>query len=205
MTNPETFGVLLRVSALDQKHASQLEAINEWLKGQGLDPSAVKWYEEKESGRKMNRAGLDRLKADIFAGRIKTVVVYKVDRLARRLKEGLNLLCDWTEQGVRFVSVTQQIDLSGAVGRMLAAVLLGLSEIEWEYRRERQVAGIKVAKKAGIYKGRVKGTTKAKPERIRELKDKGNTPPEIAAALGVSVRTVFRYLEPVPSKFSPSR
>lgn len=195
MARPEdAVGVLVRVSALDQKHDSQLEPIREWLRNQGLEPEACKWYGEKESGRKMERLGLDRLNADINAGHIKTVVVYKVDRLARRLKDGLNLLCDWTERGVRFVSVTQQIDLSGAVGRMMAAVLLGLSEIEWEYRRERQVDGIAAAKRQGVYKGRKAGTTKARPERIRELRKQGLQAPEIAQALGISARTVFRHL-----------
>ncbi len=122
------------------------------------------------------------------------MVVYKIDRLARRMKDGLKLLCDWTEQGVRFVSVTQQIDLSGAVGRMMAAVLLGLSEIEWEYRRDRQELGITVAKREGVYMGRKPGTTKKPPARIRELRDKGLQAPEIAEALGVSVRTVWRHL-----------
>lgn len=191
---PDQTAVLLRVSALDQKHDSQREVIQDWLVGQGLDPEAVRWYVEKESGRKMSREALDRLRADIFAGRVKTVVVYKVDRLARRLKDGLNLLCDWTEQGVRFVAVTQQIDLSGAVGRMLAAVLLGLAEIEWEYRRERQVAGISAAKKSGVYRGRKPGTNKKPPARIRELRDKGLRAAEIAEALGISVRTVWRHL-----------
>jgi DNA invertase Pin-like site-specific DNA recombinase len=49
--------------------------------------------------------------------------------------------------------LTQQIDLNGAVGRMIAALLLGLAEIEMEYRAERQAAGIEVAKRKGVYRG----------------------------------------------------
>ena len=89
----------------------------------------------------------------------------EVGSLESRLKDGVNLLCDWCEKGLRIVVVTQQIDLSGPVGRMMAAVLLGLAEIELEYRAERQAAGIAVAKKKGIYKGRATGTTKAQPQR----------------------------------------
>ena len=84
--------------------------------------------------------------ADNFAGHVKTVVVFRVDRIARRLREGLDLLCDWCERGVRVVSVTQQVDVSGTMGRMVAALMLGLAEIEWEYRRDRQAAGIAVAR-----------------------------------------------------------
>ena len=99
----------------------------------------------------------------IFDGTIKTVVVWKLDRISRRLKDGINLLADWCERGVRVVSITQQIDLSGPVGRMVASVMFGLAEIELEYRRERQHAGIAVAKTRGVYRGRQKGTTKSKP------------------------------------------
>ena len=101
---------------------------------------------------------------DIFAGKVGTVVVWKLDRLSRRLRDGVNLLADWCERGLKIVVVTQQIELNGAVGRMIAALLLGLAEIELEYRAERQAAGIEVAKKKGIYKGRKKGTTKGEPE-----------------------------------------
>jgi DNA invertase Pin-like site-specific DNA recombinase len=90
--------------------------------------------------------------------------------------------------------VTQQIDLSGPVGRMVASVLFGLAEIEWEYRRERQAAGIAVAKAQGVYHGRQQGTTKALPQRAATLRQRGLTVLEIATALGVSERTVFRYL-----------
>ena len=113
----------------------------------------------------------------------------------RRLRDGVNLLADWCERGLKIVVVTQQIELNGPVGRMIAAVMLGLAEIELEYRRERQAAGIQVAKKKGSYKGRKKGTTKSKPDRAKELRDKGLKVAEIAQALGVSERTAFRYLD----------
>jgi len=97
-----------------------------------------------------------------------------------------------TPGAISVVSVTQQIDLCGAVGRMVASEMFGLAEIE--YRRERQAAGIRVARKEGVYTGRQKGTTKGKPERTRALKNQGLTVAEIANAMAVSNRTVFRYL-----------
>src|SRR5712692_10746086 len=117
-----------------------------------------------------------------------TVVVWKLDRLARRQQDGINLLADWCAHNVRVVAVTQQIDLSGPVGRMVASVLFGLAEIEWEYRRERQAAGIAVAKARGVYHGRQKGTTKAQPQRAVTLRQWGLTMLEIATASGVSER-----------------
>jgi DNA invertase Pin-like site-specific DNA recombinase len=92
------------------------------------------------------------------------------------------------------VSVTQQIDFNGAVGKLLAAVLLGIAEMEQETRRERQAAGIAVARKAGKYWGRKTGTTKAKPERAMALRKQGLSVEEIAKSLGVSRNTVFVYL-----------
>ena len=90
--------------------------------------------------------------------------------------------------------ITQQLDLSGAVGRLVASVLFGLAEIEQVYRRERQMAGIAVAKRHGRYRGRVKGTTKAQPARARLLAARGCTVAEIGQALQISPRTVARYL-----------
>jgi DNA invertase Pin-like site-specific DNA recombinase len=121
-------------------------------------------------------------------------VVWKLDRLSRRVREGVTLLADWCERGVRIIAITQQLDLSGTVGRLVASVLFGLAEIEQEYRRERQAAGIAIAKRHGVYRGRRKGTTKTNPARANLLRLRGLTIPEIARALSVSPRTAFRYL-----------
>lgn len=165
-----------------------------FIKGHSVKPSAVHWFEDKESGTTLRRPAFDELQRAIFAGRVKTIVVWKLDRLSRRQRDGINLLAEWCERGVRVVSVTQQIDLTGAVGRMVAAVMFGLAEIEMEYRRERQAAGIAVAKRRGAYTGRKAGTTKGDPARARHLRDRGLTVPEIATAMGIGGRTSFRYL-----------
>jgi DNA invertase Pin-like site-specific DNA recombinase len=81
---------------------------------------------------------------------------------------------------------------------MVASVLFGLAEIEAEYRRERQAAGIAVAKRNGVYRGRQQGTSKAQPTRAQTLRARGLTIPEIAQALGLSPRTTFRYLAAAP-------
>jgi DNA invertase Pin-like site-specific DNA recombinase len=183
-----------RVSTSRQKDDGQRAEIGRWLSAHGIDADRVNWYSDKETGTTLRRSEFERLQADVFAGRVKTIVLWKLDRLSRRLKDGINVLADWCERGVKVVVVTQQIELSGSVGRMIAALLLGLAEIEHEFRRERQTAGIAVAKRKGVYKGRQPGTTKAKPTRARELREKGLTAPEIAQAMGTSVRTVWRYL-----------
>ena len=194
-TNPaESVACYCRVSTRQQKTDSQKAEIQRWLKGHGLNPKSVQWFEDHESGKSIQRPAFEQLQQAIFSGQIKTVVVWKLDRLSRRLKDGINVLADWCEQGVRIVSVTQQIDLTGPVGRMVASVMFGLAEIELEYRRERQAAGIRVARTRGIYQGRKSGTTKAIPKRALELRNRGLKIPEIANALNVSERSVFRYL-----------
>jgi len=75
------------------------------------------------------------------------------------------------------------------VTKWVASVLFGLAEIESEYRRERQAAGIAVAKERGVYHGRQRGTTKALPRRAQELRDLGLTVQEIAMAINISRRT----------------
>ena len=187
-------GVYIRVSAHSQKHDSQKTAITQWLASHGHDLAHVRWYADTETGRTLQRAGFQELQADIFRGEVKTVVVWKLDRLARSLREGVNVLADWCQSDVRVVSVTQQIDLSGAVGHLIASLLFGIAEMEYQHIKERQAAGIVVAKEKGKYQGRKKGATKAKPERARVLHAKGLKPQEIASALNVSERTVFRYL-----------
>lgn len=183
-----------RVSSSHQKNASQKAEIQQWLRRHSIKPSQAQWFEDKETGKTLKRPAFDSLQKAIFDGKVKTVVVWKLDRISRRQHDGINLLADWCERGVRVVVVTQQIDLNGAVGRMMASVLFGLAEIELEYRRERQSAGIRVAKANGVYQGRQKGTTKALPERASELRKQGLQILEISNALGVTPRTVFRYL-----------
>lgn len=183
-----------RVSHKSQKHDSQKAEIQKWLDNHGIDPNQVEWYLDKETGKHTNRPAFERLQKDIFDGKVHQVVLWKLDRLSRRLVDGVNILADWCERGLKIVVVTQQLEFNGPVGKTLAAIMLGLAEIELEYRRERQMAGIEVAKNEGRYKGRQKGTTKMKPERAIELREKGLTVEEIATSLGVSERTVFRYI-----------
>jgi DNA invertase Pin-like site-specific DNA recombinase len=183
-----------RVSSRRQNHESQKVEIQRWLRNNRVSARRVVWFEDTETGRTFKRPAFEHLQRGIFAEKVKMVVVWKLDRLSRRQRDGINLLADWCDRGVRIVVVTQQIDLSGSVGRLVASVLFGLVEIEQEFRRERQAAGIAVAKRKGVYHGRQKGTTKAKPVRARTLRSCGLTASEIANALKISPRTVFRYL-----------
>lgn len=147
-----------RVSSPQQKTTSQQAAITQWLKGNRFSVRDTQWFVDTETGMTLQRPAMTALQQAIFHGEVDTVVVWKLDRLSRKTQEGINLLADWCDRGVRVISVTQQIDLRGSVGRLIASVLFGLAEIEREYLRERQAAGITVAKSQGVYTGRKKGT-----------------------------------------------
>ena len=188
-------GIYIRVSSHSQKSDSQRAEIQRWLQAHGHALNTVQWFEDTETGATLTRSGLNHLQEAIFAGTVKMVVVWKLDRLARSMREGINTLSHWCESGVRVVSITQQIDLSGTVGHLVAGVLFAIAEIELQHVKERQAAGIALAKQRGAFKGRKRGATKARPQRARELRDKGMTLPEIAQALRVDKRTVSRYLK----------
>jgi len=185
----------VRVSTASQNEQSQVREITHWLEGNGFDSQQVRWYIDKESGDSLERPQFERLQKAIFSGHVGTVVVWKLDRLSRKLIDGLNVLCQWCDKGLRIVSVTQQIDFSGTVGKMIAAVLLGVAEMEQETRRERQRVGIDAARSQGVYRGRAVGSTKADAHRAVELRATGLKDHEIASSLGVSRATVQRYLK----------
>lgn len=189
----------VRVSTVGQNEVGQRREIEKWLVGNGFDLRDAVWFVDKASRDTLRRPAFERLRSAIFKGEVRTVVVWKLDRLSGKMQDGINVLSEWCERGVRFVSVTQQIDLSGTVGKMIAAVLFAVAEMEQETRRERQAAGIAVAKKEGKYKGRKPGTFKASPDRVRELREKGLSLSEIGSALGVSRMSVSRYLKQAES------
>lgn len=193
----------IRVSSTSQNSEGQKAEIKRWLKGQGIPARDVTWFEDKKTGRSLSRPAFQELEAAIFRGEIKTVVVWKLDRLSRNLRDGINTLAKWCDTdrqygyGIRVVSVTQQLDFSGAAGKLIASVLLSVAEMELEAIKERQVIGINAAKKRGVYagNGRAKGSTKSNPKRAIKLREQGMRPGEIAKSLGVSRTTVYQYLK----------
>lgn len=190
-----SIGIYIRVSSKSQKSDSQRAEIQHWLDAHGHKPESVKWFEDVETGTTLNRKAFIALNEAVFTGDVKTIVVWKLDRIARSMKDGINTISAWCESGVRVVSVTQQIDLSGTIGQLMASVLFGIADIERQHIKERQAAGIEAAKKKSVYTGRKAGTTKAKPERAKQLKGQGLTIEEIVQALKVSKRTVSNYLK----------
>lgn len=185
--------VYVRVSTVGQNIDGQEMEIKRWLENNQIVDA--QWFVDRSSGTTIDRPAFINLQKAIFDGEVQTVVIWRLDRLSRNLKDGINILTDWLEQGIRVVSISQMLDFSASTGKVMAAFLLGLGEMEMETRRERQMIGIAAAKERGVYTGRQRGTFKAKPQRAKALKEKGLTIPEIAKSLGVCERTVSRYLK----------
>ncbi len=185
--------VYLRISSKSQRVRSQRRAIERFLDASGM--TDVRWFiDEGVSGTVMDRPALADLKRAVFLGEVQTVVVFALDRLARNAVEGMTLLAEWLKRGVRLVVLTMQMDFSGEIGQMVAALLLHLGQMERTRIRERQAAGIAAARAAGKrWGGRSPGTgRKADPERVAELRSRGLSNREVASALRISPRTVSR-------------
>jgi site-specific DNA recombinase len=105
------------------------------------------------SGGSMNRPGLQRLLADIEAGRVDVVVVYKVDRLTRSLADFAKLVEIFDRRGVSFVSITQQFNTTTSMGRLTLNILLSFAQFERELIGERVRDKIAASRKKGIWMG----------------------------------------------------
>ncbi len=107
------------------------------------------------SGGNMDRPGLKRLMADIEAGRVDTVVVYKIDRLTRSLADFARLVEVFDRNGVSFVSVTQQFNTTTSMGRLTLNILLSFAQFEREVTGERIRDKIAASKAKGMWMGGV--------------------------------------------------
>jgi len=186
-----TTAVYMRCSSTSQTTDSQKFELDQYLANQVIC-GPVEWYEDAAvSGRTLDRPALGRLQRQIVDGKVDTVVLWRLDRLSRSIVDGIKLLADWTERNVRIVVVTQKIDLSGPLGRMVASLLLEVAEIEKEGMRERQAAGIAAARTRGVRFGR---PSKVDSSLIRRLRSEGESVKTIASRLRLARQSVYNAL-----------
>jgi site-specific DNA recombinase len=105
------------------------------------------------SGGTLERPSLKRLLADIEAGQVNVIVVYKVDRLTRALSDFAKLVEIFDRRGVSFVSITQQFNTTTSMGRLTLNVLLSFAQFEREVIGERVRDKIAASKKKGMWMG----------------------------------------------------
>ena len=183
-------GLYIRTSTVDKQITgaeSQEQSLKEYCMNHNL--AGVKIYRDKMSGGKIDRPGIQKLQQDIFVGKVKTVIVWKLDRLSRSLKDGINLLVDWLDKGVRVVAVSQQFDFSGSVGKLIASVLLGIAEMERQNIRENIVRGMENAKKKGVKIGG--SEAKIHSQDILTMKKQGMNMTQIAKMMNCSRQALY--------------
>ncbi len=136
--------------------AAQREACEAYIRSQqheGWVLARHRYDDGGFSGGSMERPALQELLADIRAGRLDIVVVYKVDRLTRSLADFARLVELFDAQGVSFVSVTQQFNTTSSMGRLTLNVLLSFAQFEREVTGERIRDKIAASKKKGMWMG----------------------------------------------------
>ena len=122
-------------------------------KHEGWTVAPTRYDDGGFSGGTMDRPALKRLIADIEAGQIDVVVVYKVDRLTRALSDFAKLVEVFDRRGVSFVSITQQFNTTSSMGRLTLNVLLSFAQFEREVTGERIRDKIAASKKKGMWMG----------------------------------------------------
>ena len=118
----QQIAVYLRVSTRKQDTKSQEPDLNKWVDA-FADGKPVRWYRDKATGRTMDRPGWKRLEADIDAGNVSAVVVWRLDRLGRTASGLTALFEKLAARKVNLVSLKDGVDLSTAAGRLIANVL----------------------------------------------------------------------------------
>jgi DNA invertase Pin-like site-specific DNA recombinase len=178
-----------RVSTQDQNLELQTEGL--------IKIGCTKAFKDKISGSRAERPGLAKAQEALPEG--DTLVVWKLDRLGRSVKNLVDLVRDLHKQGVQFKSLTDAIDAATPSGRFFFHVMASLAEMERELTIERTRAALEVARKLGRKGGRKRQMTDSKIKSAKKLLASGVPPRDVASNLGVSVPTLYRWI-PAPTQ-----
>lgn len=172
-----------RVSTFDQNIDLQEDA----LKKAGCE----KIFSDKISGSKKERLGLNEAISHLRQG--DTLVIWKLDRLGRSLRNLMDLTAKLEKMGVHFRSITDGIDTNTPAGRFFFHVMAALAQMERELIIERTKAGLAAARERGRTGGRKRAMTESKLEAAKKLLAEGIPPKDVAHDLGVSIPTLYRW------------
>ena len=176
-----------RVSTGEQKMDLQLDALEE--------AGCERIYQERVSGAAGSRPKLERCLEELREG--DTLVVWRLDRFGRSLKDLVSKMETLEERGVDFVSVTESIDTTTAQGKLTFHLFGALAEFERELGRERTMAGLRAARKQGRVGGRPRALSEEDiPELQALMKDEGVSTQQICDRFDVSKATLYRYVGP---------
>lgn len=172
-----------RISTDGQSLDSQTDAL--WGAG------AEKVFADKISGSKRDRTELDKMLDQLRDGDVVTVTKY--DRLARSLKDLLEIVEAIRARGAGFRSLAEDIDTTTPAGRLVFHVFASIAQFERERISERTREGLASARKRGRIGGRPPALSPAQKDEVRRMRDdEHRSVPEIARLFNVSERTVRR-------------
>lgn len=174
-----------RVSGREQNLDLQRDA----LRNYGID----ELYEEKVSGNKEERSQLSEVLRQLRKG--DTLVVWKLDRLGRTVKQLLALAEGFEKKGINFVSLTEQFDTSTPMGRYCFTLWCALAQMEREVISERTNAGLKAAKARGRVGGRKPHDPKLVERAIKMYKSNDYSIKDITDSTGISKATLYEYVK----------
>lgn len=185
--------IYARVSTEEQKNDMQLTELRDYAKRMGWD---VVEYTEKASSVKQ-RPAFERLMADARMRRFDVVLVWKLDRLARSMKQFLDTVFELDRFGIRFIAVTQLIDTDkqNPMGRFLMQILAAVAELERSVIVERVRAGVAEAKRQGKHCGRPARVFRR--DEAAKLREEGWSWRAIERKLGVPQATIRLALKGV--------
>ena len=173
-----------RVSTIGQSLDVQLDK---------LKPICDKVFQEKKSGATAQRL---QLKACLNYLREKdTLVITKLDRLARSTFHLTQIAESLKEQGIGLKVLDQAIDTTTPTGKLLFDVLAAISEFETAIRKERQMEGIDQAKKRGVRFGRQPKLTTEQIKEMRRKRKEGTKIKDLMAEYGLSKASVYRLMK----------
>ena len=148
-------------------------------------------FEDTASGKNARRPGLRRAIRRLKPG--DSLVVWKLDRLGRSVRDLITLVSELQDRGIHFRSLTDSIDTSTPAGRFFFHVMSALAEMERELIVERTRAGLAAARELGRVGGRRRVMTEEVVERCRRMLENGATRQQIADVIGVGVKTIYKY------------
>lgn len=175
-----------RVSTTDQSTDGQVAA----LEAAGCQ----KVYVETASGTKKDRPVLKDALEYLRPDSDDVLVVYKLDRVARSLPHLIEIMDALKTKSIGFQSLTEEINTTTPGGKLLFHLMAAISDFEVALIRERTMTGLKAAREKGRIGGRPRQMTDEKLSAAQALLDGGSAVKDAAAAIGVSVPTLYRWL-----------
>lgn len=182
--------IYARVSTADQTVKNQLPALRQYAKARGW--RVTHELVDRASGSDQKRPGFEELIGLARRRAIDAILVYRLDRFGRSTRELLNTWSELDDLGVRFVSLSEQMDFGSAAGKVMFAVISAMAEFERDLIRERVKIGMARARAEGKHVGRPRSLPVAE---IRTRRRRGDSPTLIARDLKISRASVYRTMK----------